>query len=91
MHLAQVQAPLRCEPMHANCLLWIAPTVNRRYLSFSWSRALRAPNNGSASAPAESRGASPLAIQSRRVDRVFDLNMGICKINFSLNLAMTLL
>jgi ABC-type bacteriocin/lantibiotic exporter with double-glycine peptidase domain len=39
----------------------------------------------------ESRGESTLALQSRRVDRVFDLNMGIYKIKFSLNFAMNLL
>jgi ABC-type bacteriocin/lantibiotic exporter with double-glycine peptidase domain len=39
----------------------------------------------------ESRGASSLKIQSGRVDRVFDLNMGIYKIKFSLNFAMNIL
>ena len=39
----------------------------------------------------ESRGASTLEIQSQRVNRVFDLNMGIYKIKFSLNFAMNLL
>jgi ABC-type bacteriocin/lantibiotic exporter with double-glycine peptidase domain len=39
----------------------------------------------------ESRAASTLALQSQRVDRVFDLNMGIYKIKFSLNFAMNLL
>jgi ABC-type bacteriocin/lantibiotic exporter with double-glycine peptidase domain len=39
----------------------------------------------------EDRGASSLEIQGRRVDRVFDLNMGIYKIKFSLNFAMNIL
>ena len=39
----------------------------------------------------ESRGASSLEIQSRRVGRVFDLNMGIYKIKFSLNFAVNIL
>lgn len=39
----------------------------------------------------DSRGASSLELQGRRVDRVFDLNMGIYKIKFSLNFAMNLL
>jgi ABC-type bacteriocin/lantibiotic exporter with double-glycine peptidase domain len=39
----------------------------------------------------ESRGATSLELQNQRVDRVFDLNMGIYKIKFSLNFAMNIL
>jgi len=39
----------------------------------------------------ESRGAASLELQNRRVDRVFDLNMGIYKIKFSMNFAMNIL
>jgi ABC-type bacteriocin/lantibiotic exporter with double-glycine peptidase domain len=39
----------------------------------------------------ESRGVSSLDLQNRRVDRVFDLNMGIYKIKFSLNFVMNIL
>jgi len=39
----------------------------------------------------ETRGASSLETQSRQVDRVFDLNMGVYKIKFSLNFAMNIL
>jgi ABC-type bacteriocin/lantibiotic exporter with double-glycine peptidase domain len=39
----------------------------------------------------ESRGDSSAEIQSRRVDQVFDLNMGIYKIKFSLNFVMNIL
>lgn len=39
----------------------------------------------------ESRGDSSLELQNQRVDRVFDLNMGIYKIKFSMNFAMNIL
>ncbi|MET1025569.1 MAG: hypothetical protein ABWY00_00270 [Dongiaceae bacterium] len=39
----------------------------------------------------EKRGATSLALQNRRVDHVFNLNMGIYKLKFSLNFAMNLL
>jgi ABC-type bacteriocin/lantibiotic exporter with double-glycine peptidase domain len=39
----------------------------------------------------ENRGAPSLQLQNRRVDRVFDLNMGIYKIKFSLNFVMNIL
>lgn len=39
----------------------------------------------------ESRGVTSMELQNRRVDRVFDLNMGIYKIKFSLNFAMNIL
>ncbi len=39
----------------------------------------------------ESRGDSSLELQNQRVDRVFDLNMGIYKIKFSMNFVMNIL
>jgi len=39
----------------------------------------------------ENRGAPSLQLQNRRVDRVFDLNMGIYRIKFSLNFVMNIL